>query len=156
MGARPRRLFCAFLQFVTGIEIARMSGSEVNMNPMRLLAATALLSITAIASAQIPDTSRGNTPPGMSRDGSAPGAGAITGGSIAPGERSGVPSGRDTNSGREESLKRCNDLEGMLREQCLRNAESAGSGSTTVPATKAPMGGSDIEPRLSPPPQNPR
>lgn len=126
------------------------------MKPIRLIAATALLALTATAYGQVPDTSRGNTAPGMSRDGSAPGAGAITGGSIAPGERGGMPSGRDTNTGRENSLKRCNDLEGMLREQCLRNAENAGSGSTTVPATKAPMGGSDIEPRLSPPPQNPR
>ena len=105
------------------------------MKPIRLIAATALLALTATAYGQAPDTSRGNTAPGMSRDGSAPGAGAITGGSIAPGERGGMPSGRDTNTGREDSLKRCNDLEGMLREQCLRNAENAGSGSTTVPAT---------------------
>jgi hypothetical protein len=125
------------------------------MNPIRLIAATALLSLAATASAQSPDTGRGNTPPGMSRDGSAPGDGAITGGSIAPGERGGIPSGRDTNTGREESLKRCNDLEGVLREQCLRNADNAGGGST-VPASKAPVGGSDIEPRVAPPPQNPR
>ena len=126
------------------------------MKPIRLIAATALVTLSAVASAQVPDAGRGNTAPGASRDGSAPGDGAITGGSIAPGERGGMPSGRDTNTGREDSLKRCNDLEGMLREQCLRNAENAGSGSTSVPATKAPMGGSDIEPRLSPPPQNPR
>jgi hypothetical protein len=126
------------------------------MNRIRLITATALLALTATAYAQVPETSRGNTSPGTSRDGSAPGAGAITGGSIAPGERGGMPSGRDTNTGRENSLKRCNDLQGVLREQCLRNADSAGGGSTSVPATKAPMGGSDIEPPLSPPPQNPR
>jgi hypothetical protein len=117
---------------------------EVSMNNrFRLFAATTLAALAGLASAQTPDTGRGNTPPGMSRDGSAPGDGAITGGSIAPGERGGVPSGRDTNTGREEAIKRCNDLEGVLREQCLRNADSAGSGSTS-------------EPRVAPPPQNPR
>jgi len=126
------------------------------MNRIRLITATALLALSAAASAQAPDTGRGNTPPGMSRDGSGPGDGAITGGSIAPGERGGMPSGRDTTTGREESLKRCNDLEGILREQCLRNAESAGGGSTSAPAGKAPVGGGDIEPRMAPPPQNPR
>jgi hypothetical protein len=126
------------------------------MNRFRLIAATALVTLAATASAQAPDTGRGNTPPGMSRDGAAPGDGAITGGSIAPGERGGTPSGRDTNTGREEAMKRCHDLEGLLREQCLRNADSAGSGSSSAPAGKAPMGGSDIEPRVAPPPQNPR
>ena len=125
------------------------------MKPFRLIVATVLTACAAAATAQAPDTGRGNTPPGMSRDGSGPGDGAITGGSIAPGERSGVPSGRDTNTGREEALKRCNDLEGVLREQCLKDAEAAGGGAT-VPPRKAPSGGSDIEPRLAPPPQNPR
>ena len=125
------------------------------MNRIRLIAATALLASIGTVAAQGADTGRGNTPPGSSRDGSAPGDGAINGGSIAPGERGGVPSGRDTNSGREETLKRCNDLEGLLREQCLKNADNAGSGST-APAGKSPIGGSDIEPRVAPPPQNPR
>jgi len=127
------------------------------MNPFRLLATTALMALASIASAQSQtDTGRGNTPPGMSRDGASPGDGAITGGSIAPGERGGIPSGRDTNAGREQALKRCDDLEGVLRERCQKNADTTGSGSTSVPASKAPMGGSDIEPPLSPPPQNPR
>jgi len=125
------------------------------MKRFRLLATTALLALAGVASAQAPDSGRGNTPPGMSRDGAGPGDGAITGGSIAPGERGGVPSG-DAASNREEALKRCRELQGQLREQCLANAESAGSGATSVPATKAPVGGSDIEPRVSPPPQNPR
>jgi hypothetical protein len=125
------------------------------MNRIRLITATTLLALCATASAQAPDTGRGNTPPGMSRDGSAPGDGAITGGSIAPGERGGMPSGRDTNSGREEAVKRCHDLAGVLREQCLRDADNAGGGSSAA-AGKAPVGGSDIEPRVAPPPQNPR
>ena len=121
------------------------------MNRFRLVAATALAVLASAAAAQSPET-RGNTPPGMSRDGSAPGDGAINGGSIAPGERGGMPSGRDSTMGREEALKRCLDLEGVLREQCQRNAESAGSGGTTPPS---PAGG-DIERRTAPPPQNPR
>ena len=125
------------------------------MNRFRLIAATAFLALASAAVAQSPE-GRGNTPPGMSRDGSAPGDGAIVGGSIAPGERGGTPSGKDTNAGREQALQRCNDLNGMLREQCLRNAESAGSGATSVPSGKQPIGGSDIEPRTAPPPQNPR
>jgi hypothetical protein len=93
---------------------------EVSMNNrFRLFAATTLAALAGLACAQTPDTGR------------------------APGERGGVPSGRDTNTGREEAIKRCNDLEGVLREQCLRNADSAGSGSTS-------------EPRVAPPPQNPR
>src|SRR5262245_55245215 len=124
------------------------------MNRFRLIAATALLALASAATAQPAD--RGNTPPGTSRDGAAPGDGAITGGSIAPGERSGVPSGRDTSAGREDALKRCYDLEGVLREQCLRNADSAGGGAT-VPPSRSPAGGpGDAEPRMAPPPQNPR
>jgi len=118
------------------------------MNRFRLIAATAFLALASAASAQAPE-GRGNTPPGMSRDGSVPGDGALTGGSIAPGERGGMPSGRDTTAGREDALKRCLDLEGVLREQCQRNA---GSGGTTPPRSP----GSDIEPRVAPPPQNPR
>ena len=74
--------------------------------------------------------------------------------SIAPGERGGVPS-RDAATRREEALKRCRDLEGQLREQCMRDAESAAAGAT-VPPMKAPAGGSEIGPRTAPPPQNPR
>jgi hypothetical protein len=116
----------------------------------RLILATALLAFAGAAAGQSNDSSpsgdtgRGSTPPGTSRDGSAPGDGAITGGSINPGERSGVP-----------QKQRCNELEGILREQCMRDVERAGGG-RTVPPSKAPVGGSEIEPRVAPPPQNPR
>jgi hypothetical protein len=106
--------------------------------------------------AQAPDTGRSNTPPGMSRGGGGPGDGAITGGSIAPGERGGAPGNSQGSLTREQALKRCQDLDGVLREQCVRDAESAASGATTIPPSKAPIGGSDIEPRMAPPPQNPR
>src|SRR5262245_27506158 len=101
------------------------------MNTIRLLAATALLAFTGWACAQATEP-RGNTPPGMSRDGAGPGDGAITGGSIAPGERGGVPS-RDATTSREEAARRCSELEGQLREQCLRDAENAASGSSVPP-----------------------
>ena len=42
----------------------------------------------------------------------------------------------------------------MLREQCLRDAERAGAGRSAPPSQ--PAGGSEIEPRVAPPPQNPR
>jgi hypothetical protein len=112
------------------------------MNRFRLILATALIALAGAAAGQPGDSGRGSTPPGTSRDGSAPGDGAITGGSIAPG-------------GREAAVKRCHDLAGVLREQCLRDADNAGGGSS-APAGKAPAGGSDIEPRVAPPPQNPR
>jgi hypothetical protein len=130
------------------------SSLEVNMIRFRLILATALVAIAGAAAAQSGDTGRGSTPPGTSRDGAAPGDGAITGGSIAPGERSGVPSG-SSNTGREQTLKRCNELDGILREQCLADAERAGAG-RTVPPSKAPADGSQTEPRVAPPPQNPR
>jgi hypothetical protein len=121
------------------------------MISIRLTAATALMALTGALWAQAPDTGRSNTPPGMSR-----GDGALTGGSIAPGERGGAPADSPGRLTREQALKRCQDLDGVLREQCVRDAESAGSGATTNPPGKAPIGGSDIEPRMSPPPQNPR
>jgi hypothetical protein len=126
------------------------------MNAIRLIPATALLALAGALYAQAPDTGRSNTPPGMSRGGGGPGDGAITGGSIAPGERGGTPGNSQGSLTREQALKRCEDLDGVLREQCVRDAESAASGATTIPPSKAPIGGSDIEPRMSPPPQNPR
>ena len=126
------------------------------MKVIRLIPATALLALASTVYAQAPDTGRSNTPPGMSRGGGGPGDGALTGGSIAPGERGGVPGNSPGRLTRDQALKRCQDLDGVLREQCVRDAESAGSGASAIPPQKAPIGGSDIEPRMSPPPQNPR
>jgi hypothetical protein len=125
----------------------------MHMTRFRLTLATALIAFAGAALGQAGDSGRGSTPPGSSRDGAAPGDGAITGGSIAPGERSGVPDA--SNTGKDEALRRCAELEGILREQCLRDAGRAGSGRTAPPG-KAPAGGSEIEPRVAPPPQNPR
>src|SRR5687767_9698704 len=52
---------------------------------------------------------RGNTPPGQSQDGSRPQDGAIVGGQILPGEKSGMPDAKPT---LEEREKRCMELSG--------------------------------------------
>jgi hypothetical protein len=91
--------------------------------------------------------SRGTVPPGSAADGSRPADGAIQGGSILPGERGGVPEG----SGRtpEQRIAKCNELSGVLRDQCLRDAKDASVGGSRDPAIKEPA------PSV-PPPQNPR
>jgi len=89
--------------------------------------------ICAIAFAQTNGTTagdgaRGSTPPGTSQDGSRPADGAIKGGSaasggtaggssIAPGETAGMPNRTPSESA--ESKKRCDELTGSLRDQCL-------------------------------------
>src|SRR3954466_14412672 len=87
-------------------------------------------------------------------DGSRPGDGAITGGSIVPGETGGVPGvGRSDNP--RERLKRCNELTGTLRDQCLAQERSSSTGGASIPGT-AP-GAADAKapgPRIDPPPQN--
>ena len=83
----------------------------------------------AIALAQTGDSGRGNTPPGMSQDGSRPMDGAVKGGSIAPGETGGMPN-RDSQTSAPERLKRCNELTGVLREDCLAKERRAASGSS--------------------------
>ena len=83
----------------------------------------------ALVLAQARDATRGNTPPGMSQDGSGPMDGAVKGGSIVPGESAGVPSkGSQTSSA--ERLKRCGELNGTLREDCLAKERGAASGSS--------------------------
>ena len=111
------------------------------MNGFTLAVTLALFS--GLAAAQ--DAGRGSIPPGTSQDGSGAAAGAIKGGSIQPGERSGVP----------ERDARCKQLSGTLREQCLKDAESAGTG-TTAPGTLPKPDPSVRDPRTAPPPQNPR
>lgn len=82
--------------------------------------------------AQTSDSPRGNTPPGMSQDGSRPMDGAVRGGSIAPGERAGLPD-KDSQTPSTERLKRCDELNGTLREDCLKKERSAAGGSSVPP-----------------------
>ena len=114
----------------------------------------AALAIASVSFAQVPSGTgqRGSMGPGMSQDGSRPADGAITGGSIAPGETGGVPDnskGATMPSGRTSS--RCNDLSGTLREQCLLQESGASAGGRSAPGPAQPP-----TPREAPPPQNPR
>ena len=98
------------------------------MRPLILVLAL----IPAFALAQTGDATRGNTPPGMSQDGSRPMDGAVKGGSIAPGETAGVPN-RDSQTSAAERVNRCNELSGKLREDCLAKERSAAGGSSVPP-----------------------
>jgi hypothetical protein len=79
-------------------------------------------------------------------DASRPQDGAIQGGSILPGERSGVP--HETPG---KAVERCDELQGRLRDQCLLKEQQDRSsvGGTREPAMSEP-------PPNAPPPQNPR
>ena len=107
-----------------------------------LLLALALAAGPALA--QTSEGQRGSTPPGTARDGSRPADGAIKGGAILPGERAGMPEARP-------GAERCRELEGMLRDQCLRDMRNAGAGGTRPEAAPTVR-----DPVTSPPPQNPR
>lgn len=100
------------------------------------------------------NTERGSTPPGISQDGSSPSDGAIKGGSIQPGESSGMPSPLPPSA--EERARRCYELSGTLREQCLKDADAATGGATRAPGSLPRPDPSVRDPRTAPPPQNPR
>ena len=108
------------------------------MNVSRTLVFAALL---ALAGPVLPQTGeRGSTPPGASQDGSRPADGAIKGGSILPGEQSGVP-----------GKAKCEELNGTLREDCLKQEREAGTGGTQDPGVR----GTPTSPPVTTPPQNP-
>jgi hypothetical protein len=65
----------------------------------------------------------------MSQDGSGPADGAVKGGAILPGEGAGIPN-NDSQTPAAESLKRCDELQGTLREDCLARHRSAAGGSS--------------------------
>ena len=69
---------------------------------------------------------RASTPPGTSPDGAKPADGALKGGSLLPGERSGLPDER-------KMRERCDELSGTLREDCLKQQRDAGMGGTVKP-----------------------
>ena len=114
------------------------------MKPFTLALSLLLFAGPAVAQ----DPGRGSIPPGTSQDGSSAAEGAIKGGSIQPGERSGLPD-------QAPAAKRCQELSGTLREQCLKDAESAGTG-TTAPGAPPKPDPSVRDPHTAPPPQNPR
>jgi hypothetical protein len=111
------------------------------------LAATLVLLGSAVPGLAQPTTDNPSSTPlgrGTAPDGTRPADGAIKGGSIVPGESSGVPTDRQVN--------RCADLTGTLREQCVAQEKGAASGGTTPDAevVKPPTT------REAPPPQNPQ
>ena len=69
---------------------------------------------------------RGSIPPGQSKDGAGPADGAIKGGSILPGEQSGIPD-------KAKAQARCDELLGTLREDCLERERSGATGSSREP-----------------------
>src|SRR5689334_13198026 len=96
-----------------------------------------LCSTVAFAQATGDTGARGNTPPGMSTDGSRPADGAIKGGSIVPGEKAGLPNAGGTAPNSAERAKRCEQLTGKLRDDCLQKERSAAGGSS-APLPSAP------------------
>jgi hypothetical protein len=137
-----------------------MTGETMTTKCLQALLALALLGCVGLAAAQTNDST---TP--RAADGDRPSDGAITGGSvtggssggsIVPGETGGVPAvGRSDST--SERIKRCQELTGTLREQCLLQEQSSSTGGVSIPGT-AP-GGPDVKappPRVDPPPQNPR
>jgi hypothetical protein len=89
------------------------------MNLSRVLVVIVAAVVGNLALAQSGE--RGSTPPGQSRDGAAPSDGAIKGGSILPGETAGMPDNR-------KLKKRCEELSGTLREDCLKQEREAAAG----------------------------
>src|SRR5438067_8984188 len=84
------------------------------------------------------DPARGNTPPGKSQDGAGPADGAIKGGSIRPGESAGLPNTGGTAPSSEERLQRCEQLEGKLREDCLKDENAPASGASAPSIRRTP------------------
>jgi hypothetical protein len=73
------------------------------------------------------EPARGTTPPGMSQDGARPAEGAIKGGtSIAPGETAGTPNRTPGESA--EMRRRCDEMTGSLRDECLDKRREPASG----------------------------
>jgi hypothetical protein len=119
---------------------------------MRALILLLLLAASGAVMAQTPsgDQPRGSVPPGTAADGSRPADGAIKGGSIAPGERGGQPD-KLPSADPNERQKRCLELSGTLRDQCLLKERDASAGGSR------PDSGAKTElPAETPPPQNPR
>src|SRR5262249_6930293 len=146
--AAPERVFWPGLFLSRRRTVSCCSRSAMKLPHSRILLALCALAFAGSSAAQN-EGARGNTPPGMSQDGSRPADGAIVGGSIKPGERAGTPEKVPSTSG----VDRCNELSGTLREQCLEQEKRSASGGTGMPdaTSKPPAPASE-----TPPPQNPR
>ena len=108
---------------------------------MRSLLTVILLAIASARWAQSEE--RGSAPLGQSRDGAGPADGALKGGSILPGESAGIPD-------QPKIDKRCEELSGTLREDCLKQQREARLPSDTRTLPTDPAGsaaGSSSSPR---------
>ena len=111
---------------------------------MRNLLAILLLAIASAVHAQTEE--RGSAPLGQSRDGAGPADGALKGGTILPGESSGMPDGKDS----AKMKLRCDELSGTLREDCLKQEREARLPSDSRTRPTEPAGsaaGSSSSPR---------
>jgi hypothetical protein len=98
---------------------------------MKTALAAILIAFAGAVGAQGSNDMRGTVPHGTAADGSRPADGAITGGSIRPGERSGVPTSKPSAGvSLEERIRRCEELIGTLRDDCLRKERNSGAGGT--------------------------
>jgi len=79
---------------------------------MTRLLALSIIALSATLAAGQDGEPRGSIPLGMARDGSGPAEGALVGGSLEPDIRLSPAPQRD--------LRRCHQLAGQLREDCLR------------------------------------
>ena len=109
---------------------------------MKVLHAAIALALIMSANFILAQTTGTESPEVRDTTKPAPADGAITGGSIRRGAES-------TTS--EEAIKRCNELSGSLREQCLLQEKGAGTGGTREKPEDR-----KADPRAAPPPQNPR
>ena len=100
--------------------------------------ALSFFAATALAQSTGDTGQRGNTPPGMSQDGARPAEGAIKGGSIRQGESAGVPNTGGTAPNSAERMARCEELEGKLRDECLKDEQSPASGASVPSIRKQP------------------
>jgi hypothetical protein len=138
-----------------------MTGDIMTRNSLRALVVLATLGLAGAAAAQTSESAAprpaddARPSDGAITGGSVTG-GSATGGSIVPGETGGVPAvGRSDSTA--ERIKRCQELTGTLRDQCLLQEQNSSTGGVSIPGT-AP-GGPDVKappPRVDPPPQNPR
>ena len=105
-----------------------------------------MLFLAAASTVGAQSDERGSPPPGQSRDGAGPSHGALKGGTILPGESSGMPDGRDS----AKMKLRCDELSGTLREDCLKQEREARLPTDTRTPPAEPAGsaaGSSSSPR---------
>lgn len=93
---------------------------------MKAIALLVLVSLAGVAAAQSAgDGARGSTPPGSSQDGARPAEGALKGGTLAPGAGA-------------RPARRCYELDGSLREQCLADEARKASARGAAPSAGSP------------------